>query len=120
MAKLHERQREFAKLGRSGFFGSVGTMLGMATQEHDPQQQHPYSKLWRIRTAAAVAGLSPKHFKAGVDSGAIPVEIVRIGRFEHVRAAQLAAWLFFGSDRDNAGPAPDCADLFQPLAKEQA
>lgn len=85
----------------------------MSTQEHEPKPPpHSYNTLWRIRTAASVAGLSVDHLKAGIKSGAIPVEIVRIGRFEHVRAAQLAAWLYFGDDKKPTPTAQSCADLF--------
>ena len=85
----------------------------MPTQEHKPTPlPHPYSTLWRISTAASVASLSADHFKAGIKSGAIPVEIIRIGRFEHVRAAQLTAWLYLDDGKKRTDAAPDCADLF--------
>lgn len=56
--------------------------------------EHTPLGLSRLASAANLARLSPELFEAGIESGAIPLEIIRIGkRFKFVRSAELAAWL---------------------------
>jgi len=50
--------------------------------------------LCRLSAGARLARISPELFEAGIEDGAIPLELIRIGRrFKYVRATDLAAWL---------------------------
>ncbi len=50
--------------------------------------------LCRLSSAANLAKLSPELFEQGIEDGAIPLELIRIGkRFKYVRSTDLAAWL---------------------------
>jgi hypothetical protein len=50
--------------------------------------------LCRLSSAAQLAKISPETFEKGIEEGAIPLELIRIGqRLKYVRSTDLAAWL---------------------------
>lgn len=59
-----------------------------------PDVEQPPLGLLRLSAAAALAKISPELFEHGIESGAIPLQIIRIGkRFKYVNACELGAWL---------------------------
>lgn len=50
--------------------------------------------LLRLSAGAALSNISPELFEQGIESGAIPLRIIRIGkRFKYINACDLGAWL---------------------------
>lgn len=64
----------------------------------------PSIGLLRISAAARIAGLTPRVFRESLSTREIPIATVRIGKLQHVRAAELNQWL-------TSTPAPS-EDLF--------
>lgn len=59
-----------------------------------PDVEQTTPGLLRLSAAAALAKISPELFEDGVESGAIPLQIIRIGkRFKFINACDLGAWL---------------------------
>ena len=60
-----------------------------------PEKRSGAPGFWRLNAAAEMAGVTPEMFKAGVESGQIPVRCVTLGKRQipHVHVRQFLAWM---------------------------
>lgn len=78
-------------------FGEFADTAAVSKSNTYPADDVP---LLPLTTAAQAVGLSVYAFAKGVDTGQIPVPILKIGRLRFVKRETLANWLFSPANAD--------------------